>query len=213
MEILPEIIKEALGRPLRGVNSHQKMMPPNRKLHPADTDKHRLKPSSVMLLIFQENDVWYVCLIKRPVTMKHHAGQIAFPGGQIEPGETPLQAALRETREEIGIVPGDIEVLGSLSELFIDVSGFIIHPFVGWLKVTPRFVINKAEVDKILRFPLLKYKNSLGETELVTASGRLKVPCLHFEDEIIWGASSMILSEFIDVLEDDNKNPGRSRGI
>jgi 8-oxo-dGTP pyrophosphatase MutT (NUDIX family) len=212
MEISPEIIRKALGGPLHGVDSHQKMMPPNRKMHPAATDKHRLKPSSVMLLLFRENAGLYVCLIKRPATMKHHAGQIALPGGQIEPGESPLQAALRETWEEIGIVPEEIEVLGSLSELFIDVSGFIIHPFVGWLKGTPRFAINKTEVEKILRFPLLTYKNSLGETELETASGKLNVPCFHFEGEIIWGASSMILSEFIDVLENYKKPPAGAEG-
>jgi len=204
---IPQIIREALGGTLRGGASHRKMMPPNRKMQPADTDKRRLKPSSVMLLLFQEKEELYVCLIKRPANMKHHAGQVALPGGQINPDETPLSAALRETWEEIGIVSEKIEILGALSELFVDVSGFIIYPFVGWLKEKPHFIANEAEVEKILLFPLLRYHNHHEETELDTGSGKLKVPCFLFQGEIIWGATSMILSEFLDVLEDNKKPP------
>lgn len=202
MNISPENIKKALAGNLRGILSHQKMMPPNRKLRAADSDKKRLKPSSVLLLLFVENDELFVCLIKRPATMKHHAGQVALPGGRHEPGETPLETALRETWEEIGITAGKIEILGSLSELFVDVSGFLIHPFVGWLSEKPSFKINPAEVEKTLLFPLLKFKDELDETELETISGKLKVPCFHFEGEIIWGATAMILSEFYDAVED-----------
>jgi 8-oxo-dGTP pyrophosphatase MutT (NUDIX family) len=202
MNISPENIKKALAGNLRGILSHQKMMPPNRKLRAADSDKKRLKPSSVLLLLFVENDELFVCLIKRPVTMKHHAGQVALPGGRHEPGETPLETALRETWEEIGITAGKIEILGSLSELFVDVSGFLIHPFVGWLSEKPTFKINPAEVEKTLLFPLLKFKDELDETELETISGKLKVPCFHFEGEIIWGATAMILAEFYDAVED-----------
>jgi 8-oxo-dGTP pyrophosphatase MutT (NUDIX family) len=202
MPISKENIKKALAGNLRGILSHQKMMPPNRKLRAADSDKKRLKPSSVLLLLFVENDELFVCLIKRPVTMKHHAGQVALPGGRHEPGETPLETALRETWEEIGITAGKIEILGSLSELFVDVSGFLIHPFVGWLSEKPTFKINPAEVEKTLLFPLLKFKDELDETELETISGKLKVPCFHFEGEIIWGATAMILAEFYDAVED-----------
>jgi 8-oxo-dGTP pyrophosphatase MutT (NUDIX family) len=202
MNISPENIKKALAGNLRGILSHQKMMPPNRKLRAADSDKKRLKPSSVLLLLFVENDELFVCLIKRPVTMKHHAGQVALPGGRHEPGETPLETALRETWEEIGITAGKIEILGSLSELFVDVSGFLIHPFVGWLSEKPTFKTNPAEVEKTILFPLLKFKDELDETELETISGKLKVPCFHFEGEIIWGATAMILAEFYDAVED-----------
>lgn len=135
--------------------------------------------------------------------MKHHAGQVALPGGRHEPGETPLETALRETWEEIGITADKIEIMGSLSELFVDVSGFLIHPFVGWLEEKPIFKTNPAEVEKTILFPLLKFMNNLEETELETVSGKLKVPCFHFEGEIIWGATAMILSEFYDALEDE----------
>ena len=183
------------------MKSHQRMMPPNRKLKASAGDTSRLKPSSVLLLLFEEDHELYICLIKRPVTMKHHAGQVAFPGGRIDPGETPAETALRETNEEIGIPSEKIEVLGSLSELFVDVSGFLIQPFVGWLAEKPVFTINKAEVEKTILFPLLQYKDKLEDTELETVSGKLKVPCFHFEGEIIWGATAMILAEFFDAMD------------
>lgn len=201
--VTKENIKKALEGNLRGIQSHQKMMPPNRKLRAADSDKKRLKPSSVLLLLFAEKNELFVCLIKRPSNMKHHAGQVALPGGRHEPGETPLETALRETWEEIGITADKIEIMGSLSELFVDVSGFLIHPFVGWLEEKPIFKTNPAEVEKTILFPLLKFMNNLEETELETVSGKLKVPCFHFEGEIIWGATAMILSEFYDALEDE----------
>ncbi|WP_372932776.1 NUDIX hydrolase [Mariniphaga sediminis] len=202
MQYTSERIKRALAGNLRGLASHQRMMPPNRKLRAARDDEKRLKPSSVLLLLFSENEELIICLIKRPVTMKYHAGQVAFPGGRIEPGETAMETALRETHEEIGIKPEKIEILGALSELFVDVSGFLIRPFVGWLKEKPRFSINEAEVEKIILFPLLKYRDALEETELETVSGVLRVPCFRFEGEIIWGATAMILSEFFDAMED-----------
>ena len=133
--------------------------------------------------------------------MKHHAGQIALPGGRIEKGETALETALRETREEIGILPEQIEILGTLSELYVQVSRFQIHPFVGWLNKKPEFIICENEVEKTISFPLKNMKNTFEEVELKTITGTLKVPCFQFEGEIIWGATAMILSEFYDIAD------------
>ncbi len=132
--------------------------------------------------------------------MKHHAGQIALPGGKIEEGETALETALRETWEEIGLNRDQIKILGSLSALYVEVSRFQIHPFVGWLDKKPGFVINKNEVEKTISFPLKSMKNTFDEVELETFTGKLNVPCIWFEGEIIWGATAMILSELADVL-------------
>ncbi len=202
MPITAEMIKKALSGDLRGIRSHRKMMPPNRELTVSGSNRKRLKPSSVLLLLYAEKNELYACLIKRQATMKHHAGQIAFPGGKIEAGGTPVETALRETWEEIGVSPDKIEVLGLLTELFVDVSGFVIQPVVGWLEEKPEFRINTAEVEKTILFPLMKFSNKLDETELETASGILKVPCFHFEGEIVWGATAMILAEFFDAVED-----------
>ena len=131
--------------------------------------------------------------------MKYHAGQIAFPGGRIENGETPLETALRETEEEIGIQTENIKILGSLSELYVEVSNFLIHPYVAWLDEKPKFEICNNEVDKMVLFPFMKYRNSFETTPINTITGVLEVPCIKFEDETIWGATAMILSEFYDL--------------
>jgi len=200
MLINAENIKKALSQSLPGSASHKKMLPLNRELSAQHDELLRIKHSSVLLLLYIENQELNACLIKRPSHMKHHAGQIALPGGRIEKGETALETALRETWEEIGITSDQIEILGSLSEIYVQVSRFQIHPFVGWLNKKPGFVINKYEVEKMIYFPLKNMKNSFAEVELETITGTLKVPCFKFEDEIIWGATAMILLEFADVL-------------
>jgi len=134
--------------------------------------------------------------------MKYHPGQIALPGGRIEKGETALETAFRETYEEIGIPQDEIEILGSLSELYVEVSKFRIQPFVGWLKKKPELIINPNEVEKTIFFPLKYFQNNPDEVELLTVNGKLKVPCIRFEGEIIWGATSMILSELVAILNE-----------
>ncbi len=198
--ISAENIRKALLQHLPGAASHKRMLPKNRVLTVAPNEKNRLKYSSVLLLLFPEEDDLKICLIKRPMHMKHHAGQIALPGGRIEKGETALETALRETNEEIGIDTANIEILGSLSELYVEVSRFIIHPFVGWLPQKPDFNINTGEVEKLILFPLNRFLSYPDEVELETVRGKLKVPCVQFENEIIWGATAMILSEFYDIL-------------
>ncbi len=196
-----ENIKKALQKKLPGSTSHKKMLPPNRPLAIIENNSQHLKHSSVLLLLFEENKELFICLIKRPAHMKHHAGQIALPGGRIEKGEGPVETALRETEEEIGVSPDDITILGVLSKLYVSVSNFLIHPVVGWIDRRPVVIANDDEVEKVIFFPLLHYKNSFEEEELETVTGKLKVPCIHYLNETIWGATAMILSEFYDILE------------
>lgn len=200
MLIDAENIKKALSQSLPGQVSHRKMLPLNRDLSAQPDEQLRIKHSSVLLLLFKKNNELNACLIKRPSHMKHHASQIGLPGGRIEKGETALETAFRETWEEIGISREKIEILGSLSELYVQVSGFQINPFVGWISEKPAFIINKNEVERTISFPLETLKNIIEEAEIKTFTGQLKVPCFKFEDEIIWGATAMILSEFYDTI-------------
>lgn len=136
--------------------------------------------------------------------MKHHAGQIALPGGRVEKGESAKDTALRETYEEIGIESDKIEILGELSEFYVEVSHFIIQPVVGWLNQKPLFKANSSEVEKIIILPLSNFKPPFCKVKLNTVTGFMEVPCVKFENEIIWGATAMILAEFVDVLNAEN---------
>ncbi len=204
MIIQQEDIRKALNGVLPGEKAHLKMLPPKRILKAPPEDTSLIKLSSVLLLLFIENNELQVCLIKRPSHMKHHAGQIALPGGRIEKGETALETALRETFEEIGVQSDQINILGSLSEFYVEVSRFQIHPFVGWLTTKPAFKLNPYEVEKTILFPIKQFKAPFSEIEIQTVSGKLNVPCIKFEGEIIWGATAMILSEFADILKQIN---------
>ncbi|MGE0018525.1 MAG: CoA pyrophosphatase [Draconibacterium sp.] len=194
-------IKEVLQQPLPGEVSHLKMLPASRKLTAGPHELKNAKHSGVMLLLLTVENELHALLIKRTEHMKYHAGQVAMPGGRVEPGETAMESALRETWEEIGINSDKIEILGKLSDLYVQVSRFVIHPFVGWIEDINTLNINKNEVEKIIAFPLKKMNTQIDETEINTITGTIKVPCFKFDDEIIWGATSMILMEFYDLIK------------
>lgn len=198
----PKDITSAIHGTLPGAISHLKMLPPGRVVKAAPSDKDRIKQSSVLLLLFQEKNELIVCLIKRPSHMKHHAGQIALPGGRMEKGETATETALRETFEEIGVGKDKIQILGQLSKFYVEVSRFEIQPIVGWLAERPTVSLCSDEVEKMVFFPISKFKPPHQEIDLETITGKLKVPCIKFNGEIIWGATAMILSEFYDVLKE-----------
>jgi 8-oxo-dGTP pyrophosphatase MutT (NUDIX family) len=199
-------ILEALKGDLPGEQSQLKMLPPGRELTAPEASDPDLKSSGVLLLIFPEGKELYICLVKRQSYLRHHAGQIGFPGGRKETKDISLTAtALRETSEETGIPQDKIRLMGALTPLYVAVSRFIIHPFVAWCGEKPEFSIDTGEVEKIVLFPLLgNLKNpDIREVTLETVTGWLKVPAIQCEGEIIWGATAMILSEFFDLLRDE----------
>jgi 8-oxo-dGTP pyrophosphatase MutT (NUDIX family) len=201
MQLTTGDIKRILSQSLPADESHTKMLPVNRRLTGSAEELAIAIKSSVLLLVTKQNQQWMALLIKRPAHMKNHAGQIALPGGRIETGESPIETALRETWEEIGASADNIEILGQLSDLYIHVSKFLIFPFVGYINDFKDFKVNKNEVEKTIAFPLRLMESEITETTLQTHSGWLNVPCIKFEGEIIWGATSMILTEFSDAVK------------
>ena len=200
MNVSIETIKILLQKELPGTRAHSRLLPPKRVLKPAPADKSKVKKSSVLLLLFQQDGELMACLIKRPKHMKHHAGQIALPGGRMETGETAIETAVRETYEEIGVGENEIEILGSLSKFYVEVSRFEIQPIVGYLHKLSAFHLSPDEVEKLIFFPIRCFAPPHKFIELETVTGKLQVPCVYFENEIIWGATAMILSEFYDVI-------------
>jgi hypothetical protein len=90
--------------------------------------------------------------------------------------------------------------LGNLSTFYVEVSRFEIHPVVGWLSSKPEVKLSADEVEKVIYFPLKKFKPPYQNIHLQTVTGSLNVPCIKYQNEIIWGATAMILSEFSEIL-------------
>ena len=200
--LLPEHIAQLLKAELPGKKSHLKMVPPGRELVVNYQDIDLVRYSSVLLLLFPEDGQIYTCLIKRNASMRHHPGQISFRGGKIEEGESPEITALREAQEEIGISPLDVQLLGRLSELYVSASRYTIFPYVGWMDYKPDFSLNEAEAEKLLLLPVQQFQKRLEirQALMITSLGIMEVPCYLFEEEIIWGATAMILTEFFDLI-------------
>lgn len=167
------------------------------------------KKASVMILLYMKNEEWHTVLMRRTSRFKNdkHKGQVSFPGGQSEPTDIDKAAtALRETEEEMGLPASSMNVLGALSPLYIPVSNFLVQPFVGYTEDTPNFIPDTTEVETIIETPLsaLLAKENLKTTDLIIPEGfKLNdVPYFDVGGNVVWGATSMIISEFIQMLEE-----------
>ena len=156
---------------------------------------HPFKPAAVLIPLIKRNSSYDVLLTKRSELLKHHAGQISFPGGRIEAGETHKQAALRETHEEIGTPPEQITVLGRLP-LYHTGTGYEITPWVGILSPPIKPILNKDEVEAIFYAPLdyLMQENHYRQETKFNRNGKSRrFHCLDWQTHHIWGATAGIL--------------------
>lgn len=200
-----EDLRLRLNEPLPGANSHQKMMKHRLAMKDIDVKKLKAKKSAVLVIIYPFDEDFNIVLTKRAEYRGVHSGQISFPGGKVEKEDRSLEeTALREAEEEIGINRNHVEVVGALSELYIPPSNFIVSPFVGVMNEKPEMKAEDKEVDQIIEMPLsyLTAKDAISPARVKTDMGSLQVNAYLFNNHIVWGATSMILSEFADVLNE-----------
>ena len=145
---LPAALRRRLAAPLPGVDAQQRMSPRPRLGADSGVDLDSLRPAAALILIYRLDDVWHVPLTVRGSTLRHHTGQVSLPGGRLDAGETVEGAALREAHEEVGVVPTEVEVLGRLTPLPVYVSGFLLHPVVGYSQQRPQFNLHSHEVEQ-----------------------------------------------------------------
>lgn len=201
--ITVEQLELALKHPLPGESAHLTMLPERRQLKHAGNDPG-IKESAVLMLLYPENDELYFCLTKRNTKLKHHPGQISFPGGQCEKHESdPWLTALRETEEEIGLHKSAIQYLRKLSDVYVSVSNFNIHPYLGYTPEKPAFIVNHDEVAEIICLPLhsIFSKENHTKRKLKTSLGTYEVPCYLINEHVIWGATSMMIAELEALLK------------
>lgn len=165
-------------------------------------DRKKCMEASVLALLVPDEGGSLVLTVRRP-TLKHHGGQISLPGGRRDAGESLVETALRECHEEIGVTPADVTVLGTLTPLYIPVTRFCVHPFVGaTTKTLPDLSLGEDEVERIIALPL-----TLLATQDIRATHRrafaekvYEVPHYAVNGEIVWGATAMIIAEFAELL-------------
>lgn len=157
--------------------------------------------AAVMLLVFPENEQLQLLLTRRADHLRHHPGQISFPGGKIEAGETAAAAALRETYEETGIEPRQIQLLGSLPALNTS-TGFIVQPWLGYIPARPRIVLQPAEVAAVLTMPLqYALPQADGQSHWHQLQfGQRTLHFLPFDGQLLWGASAAMLQQLLQQL-------------
>ena len=167
-----------------------------------------LIPAAVLILLFEKDDQLHIVLTMRTDSVKHHKGQVSFPGGTSDPVDaTIIDTALREAGEEIGLLQNDVEVLGMLSD-FHTPSGFCITPVVGFLPFNSSFVLNKTEVSDIFHVPLSFFLDSRNErVEQHKQSGKMKIVYFYSYGKYeIWGATAEILRIFLHALDAEIKH-------
>lgn len=201
-------LRTRLQNELPGRTAQVRMATATRLLDPKYPDK--VRQAGTLLLFYQKGKDWYFPLIQRPSNnpKDRHGGQISFPGGKKEKLDVDLTAtALREAQEEIGVKAEDIEVVGQLSDLYVPVSNFMIHPTVGYLSYIPIFKRQVTEVEEVIE---IRVKDLLEEANIkrkdldLPQGFRLKnVPYFDIDNRMIWGATSMILSECVSILKDN----------
>jgi 8-oxo-dGTP pyrophosphatase MutT (NUDIX family) len=164
-------------------------------------DSGKFRKSAVLILFYPVNGECWIPFIKRPKYLGVHSGQISLPGGKWEPDDLSLKAtALREAEEEIGIDASQVEILGSLSDLYVPPSNFMISPYVGYTFDQPHFNPDPLEVEKIITcsFDTLIDGKNQKSRELKTETGlTLTSPYFDIDREIVWGATAMILGELM----------------
>ncbi len=159
------------------------------------------RPSAVLIPIYDDGDGGVVVMTRRARHLRSHKGEVSFPGGRQEPGETPLEAALRESEEETGLAPDEVEIVGDLDPLATFSSHSLIVPYVGLLAKRPDLVAHEAEVEAILHVPLaeLLHDDAFREEQWRFAEGYHPLYFFEIVGDTIWGATARILHQLLSL--------------
>jgi 8-oxo-dGTP pyrophosphatase MutT (NUDIX family) len=205
-------IEERLGQELPGELSHAQMSPSIRK-ELLSKLKFEDDPtlSSVLILIYQNEGSLRIPVIERVIDGGVHGGQISFPGGKKETQDADLKAtAIRETREEIGIDASNSRFLGRLSDFFIPVSNFMVSPYVAFSTASDfQYKPDKREVEQVLEIRIDEFLSGKNRMEGIVKTHKgieIRAPYFPLGTHRLWGASAMILSELLSIIDEIHKS-------
>jgi 8-oxo-dGTP pyrophosphatase MutT (NUDIX family) len=157
--------------------------------------------SAVLLPIYNKEGQCYILFTQRTNNVKEHKGQISFPGGARQDGESLLDTALRESLEEVGLSPTEVEVLGELDDTATTTSNFVVTPFVGVIPWPNDLRADGWETDELIEVPIsaLWAKNSREDRKEVIGGQPVTSYFYHYGDRVIWGATARILYQFLEL--------------
>ncbi|MFI0491309.1 NUDIX hydrolase [Flavobacterium sp.] len=203
LEYVPKLIQVELP----ASEAHYKMAPLERilELNTIEIEKKNPKNAAVMMLFYPKNGKTHLVLIVRNSYEGVHSAQIAFPGGKYEIEDLIFEnTALRETHEEIGIHPENIQIIMPFTRIYIPPSNFMVYPFLGICKEKLVFNPDVNEVAKIIELPLSVFLDDeiLINTKMTTSYAKnISIPAFKIDEHIVWGATAMMLSELKEVFK------------
>lgn len=188
---------------LPGHAAHLQMVPQVRRQMLAPSPGEQTRDAAVLILIFKRAGSARLLLIRRNAYKGVHSSQVALPGGKREFSDADFsETALRETWEEVGISPEMVHVERELSRIYIAPSRFFVYPFVGVCTSEPNFVPDAREVAAVIEVGLSDLLTAAVQIETVatTYDPQMQAPGFRFGQEVVWGATAMMLNEFKELL-------------
>lgn len=194
-------LRAAADAGLPGLEAQRRMAPRPRPGWPPLSWPPGARRAAALILVFPAPGPTLVLTV-RSRGLPLHAGQVSLPGGAVEPGEAIDAAALREAHEEVGLDPRRVRIVGPLTPLHIPVSGFTLHPVVGIVEACPPLRPSDGEVERILEVPIAELADParIRRTVGVRDGVEYDVPAFDVSSERVWGATAMVLAEFLAVL-------------
>jgi 8-oxo-dGTP pyrophosphatase MutT (NUDIX family) len=164
--------------------------------------------AAVLVPLYKKGEDCHLLFTKRTDKVKYHKGEISFPGGVFDEGDSELEkTALREASEEVGLKEKDVQIIGVLDDI-VTVTEFIITPFVGLFPYPYPFKVSEIEIAELIEVPLslLIRKDGYHEQVIFRMNREEMVDVFQYENHIIWGATARILKQFLDLISSPRRN-------
>lgn len=165
---------------------------------------HSYRYAGVLIPLLEDEGVYKIIFTKRTNTVEQHKGQISFPGGAVDEEDSSLlETALRESEEEIGLLKGDVDILGRVDDTLTLASDFVVRPFVGLVPFPYDFIISEDEVERLIIVPieLFMTENSGNNIYSIEYEGKTyQTKAYEYNGDVIWGATARMIENLVDLI-------------